>query len=80
MQMEELIKATGAELVGGNLITGIGPTRKVVGVHDENGFSLNEEGQALLKKMSEPVVEDTDVSEEPVKRKLVPRVPVRSTE
>jgi hypothetical protein len=81
MQMEQFVSATGAELVGGNLILGVGSDRKVVGTHNENGFALNEAGQALLKELSEPVAVEADeaeVDEKPSKRKLAP--PVRAVE
>ena len=82
MQMEQFISATGAELVGGNLILGVGLDRKVVGTHNENGFALNDVGQALLKELSEPVAveaEAEDETEKPSKRnKLAP--PVRAAE
>ena len=50
ISLEELVKATDAEEVGGNIIIGIMATRKFVGKIEGGVFSLNEAGQEIVAR------------------------------
>lgn len=48
MTMEEFVKRTGAEVVGGNVIVGQMAERKIVANVLEGIFTLNADGQVIL--------------------------------
>lgn len=48
MTMEEFVKRTDAEVVGGNVIVGVMTERKVIASVIEGVFTLNADGQAVL--------------------------------
>lgn len=51
LSYEEFVKATGAEVVAGNLIVGIMANRKVVGSILDGSFNLNDDGRALADEI-----------------------------
>ena len=51
LSYEEFVKATGAEVVAGNLIVGIMANRKIVGSILDGSFTLNDEGRALADEI-----------------------------
>ena len=50
LSFEQFVEATGAEVVGGNIIVGILADRKIVGTYTDT-FNLNEDGQALAAEI-----------------------------
>lgn len=52
LSYEQFMKASGAELVAGNIIVGIMGERKKVGsLGDDGVFNLNDEGKALAEDL-----------------------------
>lgn len=51
LSYEEFVKATGAEVVAGNLIVGIMANRKIVGSILDGTFNLNDDGRALADEI-----------------------------
>lgn len=75
ISLQEFVKATNAEEVGGNVIVGIMSTRKIVGKIENGAFNLNEEGQKIAAEIEAgtydkaslvPVVEEEVTAEEVV--------------
>jgi hypothetical protein len=72
----DLIALTDIELVGGNLIIGVGENRRFVGAAQNGSYTLNDEGREIAQSLTS---DDSKVSNEkpkPPKRKAVALDPV----
>jgi hypothetical protein len=66
--LQEFVKRSGAEMVGGNLIVGSLTDRRIVGNVQDGTYFLNEDGHKILRAMEQG-------DPEPVKPKAPKRKP-----
>jgi hypothetical protein len=53
MTVEQFIKLSGAEEVGGNLVIGVGPNRKFAGIVVDGVFEWTEDGRAMMAELED---------------------------
>lgn len=53
ISQEDFIAKSGAELIGGRLVVGVGPHRRYVGTTEEGAFSLNDAGKEIAAVIEE---------------------------
>ncbi len=60
LSREEIIEKTGCEVVCGQLLVGIGPTRKMIGLTVDGEFKLTADGEEYLAALdAQPEVKST---------------------
>jgi len=57
MTRDEIIEKTGCEVVCGQLLVGIGPTRKMIGLTKDGEFIITPEGEEYLSSLEATTVE-----------------------
>lgn len=53
MTVEQFIKLSGAEEVGGNLVIGVGPNRKFAAIVVDGVFEWTEDGKAMMAELED---------------------------
>jgi hypothetical protein len=53
MTVEQFIKLSGAEEVGGNLVIGVGPNRKFAAMLVDGVFEWTEDGKAMMAELED---------------------------
>lgn len=53
MTVEQFIKLSGAEEVGGNLVIGVGPNRKFAATVVDGVFEWTEDGRAMMAELED---------------------------
>lgn len=53
MTVEQFIKLSGAEEVGGNLVIGVGPNRKFAAMIVDGVFEWTEDGKAMMAELED---------------------------